>query len=355
MEFINLNNYIPVRNPQIAPFSQLRKMEPLLIDQELRIVEQVKNLEYAHQLAKSGHKVVRVRKMTIRNPHEDRIEFPRRIIAEMTSKCNFFCRMCPQQNLSRPRIHMEVDAYKALFDEIETYGVEGCWLYHLGESLLHPQFNEIIEHISTKKNLGKIWLSTNGQYFTEDKIRIILASTIGYINFSLHAVTPEVYKEVAPQGDYEVVRSNLETFLELKGADIPKKPYLHLQMIEQEPTAGEVDAFIRMYHERSEIVSINMLEYVNLPNNKDYGMLQRERKPLRSCTRVSRGDCFIFSNGDVTLCDVAYNAEICLGNIFEKSLYEIWNSPERKKILELNQEGRMYEIEFCRSCTDYDI
>ncbi len=355
MEFVDLNRYLSVKNPKIDAFAELRKSELVALDQDLRIIQDGDNFKFAQHLAESGHKVAGIRKLTCQSPYEERSEFPRRIIAEMTSKCNFFCRMCPQQKLVRPRIHMKAGAYKALFDEIEIHGVEGCWLYHLGESLLHPEFNDIIEYLALKKNLGKIWLSTNGQYLTEDKIQSVLASNIDYLNFSLHGVTAETYNKVVPQGDYECVRSNLETFIAMKGADIPKKPYLHLQMIEQYPTAGEVDAFIRKYHEAAEIVSINMLEYVNLPNNKDYGMRQRERKPLKSCTRVSRGDCFIFSNGDVTLCDVAFNAEICLGNIFEKSLYEIWNSPERMRILELNREGRMSEIGFCGFCTDYDI
>jgi radical SAM protein with 4Fe4S-binding SPASM domain len=157
------------------------------------------------------------------------------------------------------------------------------------------------------------------------------------------------------KGDFEIVQKNLNKFYELKCAGgLPTKPFLHCQMIEQETTKHEVDAFIKAHYDKADIVSINMLEYVNLPNNK-FGFQQRQRCKLTSCSRVSRNDCFIFSNGDVTLCDAAFNAEICLGNINEKSLYEIWNGPERKQILELNKKGEMYKIEFCRNCTDYDI
>ncbi len=355
MEFINLSRYFTVEKPQIKAFSELRDMEPLLVDQDVQIIKEKRNLNYANSLAQSGYKVVKIRKMHSHNLYMHRIDFPRRIIAEMTSKCNFLCRMCPQQELRRPKMHMDAGVYMALFDEIERYGVEGCWLYHLGESLLHPDFEKIIQNISTKKNLGTIWLSTNGQYFTRDKIETILASNITYINFSLHATTAKTYNKVAPQGDYQTVRHNLDTFLSLKGFNLPQKPYLHLQMIEQEPTSDEVDDFIREFHKIAEILSVNMLEYVNLPNNQMYGETQRQRKPLKSCDRASRGDCFVFSNGTVTLCDAAYNAEICIGNIFENSLYEIWNSAERMRILELNRTGHMDTLDFCRYCTDYDI
>ena len=125
-------------------------------------------------------------------------------------------------------------------------------------------------------------------------------------------------------------------------------------MIEQETTHGQVNGFIEKYFQKAEIVSINMLEYVNLPNNS-YGRQQRERRPLTNCRRVDRGDCFIMSNGDVTLCDVAVNAEIRLGNVARDSLYDIWNGQERTRLLKLSREGRMAENEFCAKCTDYDI
>jgi radical SAM protein with 4Fe4S-binding SPASM domain len=252
-------------------------------------------------------------------------------------------------------MEMPAEIYNKVLDEIDSHGIEGIWLYHLGEPLLHSEFRKIIRHVNTKENLGVIWLSTNGRYFTEENIRLVLNSHIDYINFSAHAVTEETYNTVAPPGNFEIVQANLEKFYELKGiTNLPRKPFLHCQMIEQETTKHEVDAFIRRHYKRAEIVSINMLEYVNLPNNT-FGFKQRERKPLTSCTRVSRYDCFIFSNGHVTLCDAAYNAEIYLGSIHEQSLYDIWNGERRKRILELNEQGKMSEIEFCRSCTDYDI
>ncbi|MCX5749174.1 MAG: SPASM domain-containing protein [Candidatus Saganbacteria bacterium] len=355
MEFVDLSRYLPVKGEEILPFSELRKMKPVWLTSDLQIVDEPENMTYAKYLAEKGIAVTAIRKRPPFSKYIDRTSFPRRILFEMTSRCNFECRMCPQQNLKRPRMDMPGELYRKVVDEIDKYGVEGLWLYHLGESLLHPEFRDNLKHISTKKNLGVIWMSTNGQYFNEDNIRCVLASNIDYINFSAHAVTKETYKTVASQGDFDVVQGNLENFYSIKGTDnLPRKPYLHCQMIEQETTKHEIDAFIAKHYKRAEVVSINMLEYVNLPNNA-YGLKQRERKPLTSCMRISRNDCFICSNGHVTLCDAAYNGEIFLGDVNKQALYDIWNGQERKKILELNKQGRMREIEICSKCTDYDI
>ena len=355
MEFTALSRYIPIENGKVPPFSELRVMRPLQMTQDLRLWEEPANLSYAKELASQGLDVVPIRRMPPSARFQERLDFPRRILFEMTSNCNFRCRMCPQLNLERPRMDMPGALYRKVVDEIDSHGIEGMWLYHLGESLLHPEFRENLRHISTKHNLGVLWMSTNGQYFNEDNIRCVLDSNLDYINFSMHAVTEKTYQTVTKQGDFKTVRGNLERFYELKGTGhLPRKPFLHCQMIEQETTRHEVDAFIREHFKRAEIVSINMLEYVNLPNNA-YGMKQRERKPLTSCVRVGRNDCFICSNGSVTLCDAAYNGEILLGDVNLQTLHEIWNGEKRRRIMDLNRQGRMNEIEFCRKCTDYDI
>lgn len=356
MEFVDLSRYIPVKNPKIPPFSQLRKMTPLWMDHDLKILKDEDNISYANLLAEKGAEVVSIKRRYLRSIYADRRTFPRRVLLEMTSNCNCLCRMCPQQNLKRPKMDMDSALYRSIVDEVDSHGVESFLMFNIGESLLHPEFKQNLEHVNSKKNLGMIWFSTNGNAFNEEKIRIILDSKISYINFSAHAVTEATYKTVVSKGDFNVAQANLDKFYELKGIQgLPRKPFFHCQMIEQETTKHEVDAFIKKHYKRAEVVSINMLEHVTTVENNSFGFKQRERGKLSSCSRVSREDCLIFSNGDVTLCDAAYNSEIYLGNIRDKSLSDIWNGQERKKILNLNEQGRMYEIEFCRNCVDYDI
>jgi len=355
MEFIDISKYFKIKKGKIPLFSELRTMNPVQMTQDLEIFNEPENIAYAISLVEKGIRVIPIQRQPPSDTYINRKTFPRRILFEMTSECNFRCRMCPQLNLQRPRMHMAGELYRSVVDEIDANGIEGMWLYHLGESLLHPEFRENLRHISTKTNLGILWMSTNGQYFTEANIRCVLDSNLDYINFSMHAVTEQTYKTVTTQGDFRTVENNLERFFELKGTGSPrKKPFMHCQMIEQETTRHETDAFIEKYSARADIVSINMLEYASLPNN-EFGIQQRDRKPLTSCLRVERNDCFICSNGSVTLCDAAYNGEILLGDINKQSLHEIWNGPERLRILELSAAGKMRDIEFCRSCTDYDI
>jgi radical SAM protein with 4Fe4S-binding SPASM domain len=354
MEFTDLTRFLPVKNPVVAPFEKLRRLKPVWMTQDLKIFDD-ENRAYAETLASQGMGVIKIQRKPPFERFLHRQDFPRRVLFEMTSNCNFLCRMCPQQNLKRPRMDMDGRLYRRVIDEIDTHGIEGFWMYHLGESLIHPEFEANLRHISTKKNLGVIWMSTNGEFLDEKKARTVLDSNIDYINFSAHAVTKGTYETVAPQGKFEIVQANLARLYEMKGRGKKlRKPFIHCQMIEQETTRHECDAFILKHYKKAEIVSINMLEYVNLPNNK-FGFKQRTRPKLTNCTRILRNDCFICSNGDVTLCDAAYNGEILLGNVAKQTLQEIWTGEKRKQILELNAKGEMFKNEFCLTCSDYDI
>ena len=273
----------------------------------------------------------------------------------MTSKCNYRCYMCPQLNLKRPRMDMPSELYCRVVDEIDSFGVEGLWLYHFGESLLHPEFKHILGHVSSKNNLGILWLSTNGQCFGEDSMHCVLDSALTYLNYSMNAVTEKTFSTVSKQGDFSVVEKNLERFIELKRpGSVPTPPFLRCQMIEQETTQHEIDPFIAKYYKRVDIVSVNMLEHGTVKNNAGF-IANRERTQLTTCNKVSRNDGFINSNGHVTICDAAYNEEILLGDVNKNSMHEIWNGAERKRILELNRQGRMHENAFCCRCTDYDV
>lgn len=355
MEFIDLSRYLKVDGSQILDYKALKQMEPVVFNHQLELVNEEGNLNYAKKLAEEGFKVVRIIRTPPLAKYLDRTSFPRRILFEMTSICNYSCKMCPQLNLKRPLMHMNGEIYRSIIDEIENYGVEGLWIYHFGESLLHPEFLNNIDHIKQKQNLGAIWLSTNGVYLDEHISKKLIDSSVDWLNFSLNAMTESTYNKVIPNGKYSKVTTNLERFIKLKNSENEiLKPFLRLQIVEQEETIGEIQEFIEQYYNKVDLLSINILEHVNLPNNS-FGHTNRTRKPLRSCNKVSRGDCFINSDGSVTICDESYNCEILLGNINDNSLYQIWNGEERKKILELNQAGRMAEIKFCQKCTDYDI
>jgi radical SAM protein with 4Fe4S-binding SPASM domain len=353
MEFIKTKKYIDGDFDSPVDYDLIKNFEKVKINQSLGLVKESENVALLKKYAGMGLKVIPIRRVSERE-WSLRKDFPNRVMLEITSRCNFNCRMCPRHNLKRPLMDFDKKLFFKVMDELDEHGVEGVWLYSLGEPILHKNWKEMVEYAGNKDSIGMIWFSTNGFAFNEDAIDFALNSKISYLNFSLHGTNEDVYDFVSPKIHYKRVRENFELLLKKK-KELGRGPILHIQMIDQEGTHGNINEFIETFYGTGEIVSINMLDYGYLPNNA-YGLHQRSRPPVvKKCNRISRGDCIIASNGDVQPCDNTYNSEILLGNVGRQTVCESWNSEINKKMLELNEKGELYKIEHCSRCPDYDL
>jgi len=354
MEFIRTANYLSGDFFVQITFEKLKTLEGVLVDQNLKILQDAKNIELLEYYGNLGFKVVPIRRVSSEK-FVSRSFFPRRILAEMTNRCNSNCRMCPRTHLGRDDIDMDKELYKDIIDEADKYGVDYFALYHFGESALHKDFRELSSYVGKKENLNSVWLSTNGIAFDQELAKfILLESGIDFLNYSMHATNAETYAFVTPSISYKKVRNNLDGLLDLK-RKFNQGPIFHIQMIDQEGTHHNIDEFIETFYESGEVISILYLEYTDLPNNK-FGLNRERPIQVTRCNRISRNDCFIDSNGNVHPCEfTAYNASIVLGNVNKNSVFEIWNSDLAKKIRGLNEDGRMHEMDCCKNCKDFDL
>jgi len=140
----------------------------------------------------------------------------------------------------------------------------------------------------------------------------------------------------------------------MKEGRLGQKPFLRLQMIDQPLTRSEIDPFLAAYYDRCDLISVNALEHTGISFNKQ-GIDLRRRAERSRCTRLSRQDCFVNSDGSVALCDNAFNNEMDVGNVWEESLRDIWNGTKRSEYINKCAKGLLWDTEPCASCTDYDL
>ncbi len=357
MEFLRMNRFRGSDTHYFPDFSELRTMRPVKVSMDLELGGDPDNIRYLEELAARGYALFPVQRQPAGGNGKGNGrggDFPARVLLEMTSICNARCQMCPQTNLKRKLMHMEKEKYKSIVDELDSFGIEGLWIHHFGESTGHPDFRELVDHVSSKKNLGYIWLSTNGIRMDEAMIDFILRSKISFLNFSLQSISAEGYKRIAPTSPAETILANLNTLIRKKHVGEPEKPFFRLQIIEQQNTKDEVDLFLRTYYDKCDMISVNMLEHTHLAFNKE-GAALRQHSEKKRCKRLSRSDFIINSEGTTTICDNAYNNQLDVGNIWHNTVYELWNGYRRKEILEMNHNGSLWSVPLCSECMDYDL
>ena len=346
---------------KVPTYLQARKLSSVIVDDFLCVDLEENNKELLDWYLQNDFELIpicrRAHPSDSSKPVVD--DFPKRVLLELTSWCNLNCVMCPRTVLERKIMHMPKELALKCINELSEYGIQGLWLYNIGESMLHPDFTEILDYCETKETLGSTWLSTNGQRLLDHHAKKIIGSKLTFLNFSLNALNAESYAKISPAGKYEFLRANLEKLFSEKQRQnrMGKTPWLRVQMIDQPQIANsDIDTFFDTFGRRTEIVGINRLEAFSkdVEQNISHATL-RARSNFKQCNRVSRGDCFIFADGEVSFCDTDFNHKMSLGNIIRKSIKEVWNSGFRQEVISLNKSGKLKDLELCKDCLDYDL
>lgn len=113
----------------------------------------------------------------------------KKIYIEITNICNLACSFCPETK--RAKNFMDVETFTHVLDEIKPY-TDYIYLHVKGEPLLHPNLGELLD-IAHLKGF-KVNITTNGTLINKIKDNLIDKPAIRQINFSLHSLSGNTFK-----------------------------------------------------------------------------------------------------------------------------------------------------------------
>ena len=357
MEYLNINSLAKefktppeIRNILFEKYDQMVPKDIVITTNELELIRGEELIEDA---IKNKIKIVPLKRASY---IKDTDGFPKRILLELTNKCNSYCSVCPRNASNRDEIHMETELAKNLISQFAEVGISGLWLYCIGESLLHPDFFDILKYCRQYDNLGPIWLSTNGELMDANLRKTILENPVDILNYSVNSMSEEGYKEISPNLNFHKIHENLTELIKLKKDQNKTKPIIRAQMIEIPHVLNEIEYFKKEYGNKADILSFNKLEIFS--QNLESEELEKEKvfnKKIKKCNRLDRVDFFILSNGVVTCCDTDFNGDLNLGNVNEHSIKEIFEGDKYQDLLKQYKEGRLNERPLCAKCKDFDL
>ncbi|MDP8255214.1 MAG: radical SAM protein [Candidatus Alcyoniella australis] len=132
---------------------------------------------------------------------------------EVTSRCNLDCVFCNRSSLDRP----DGDMDKRLFQQIVDGGkdfLEFVYLNGAGESCLHPDLPELVEHCTRNGIITQ--LPTNGTLLTPELSSDLLDAGLGQFLIGIDGVNAQTYERVRRGADYRQLADNVRMLAELK-------------------------------------------------------------------------------------------------------------------------------------------
>lgn len=340
---------------------------------------------------------------------------PRRLYIEPSSLCNLNCEMCFRKSwINESYGNVDAGAVIRLMDEqIFSDGVETVFFGGMGEPLIHPEIMTLIR--AARERGKKVELITNGTSLKRDIPEQLVALGVDKLWVSIDSFDPEGYEKIQVGSSFGQVVQNIEHFnAARKGTDtklgltfvLMKSNILQLTEFEHftdfvaaddvnisnmipNTLAMEAETLAyqtifedyihpHYYDKARTLVAMFRMTEDDLKDNPGieklldrYRTLLWRGEPLlrreNSCKFITEGQCFVRWDGEVMPCmGMLHSANTCLhgtvrtvmshsfGNIYEKSLTEIWNSPEYSHFRERVAAFNFAPCTTCGGCARRD-
>lgn len=236
--------------------------------------------------------------------------FPMRIELELTNDCNSYCIYCPRRFMKYKIGFMDIAIFKKMINEISKYRDRSIVLFRRGESLLHPEFIQILEYCKGK--FEDIQLSTNA-FLMNKSIAKVIHDCVTFISFSIEL--PERYKKYRLL-DYDTVLRNINYFL-----SINKNTKTQVSIVKTDDIKQiDLEKFINQWQDKVDRIRI----YEEHSKDGRFGGLPNSGGQRKPCIKPFN-DILIFWDGKVGRCNHDWG-EKPLCDIANQTIKEVWNS-----------------------------
>jgi len=272
---------------------------------------------------------------------------PIQLDIETNTGCNSKCKKCTEYTSPLPHVRMDFEDIKNLIDGGDEYDLRSIKHNYRGEPLLYEDVEDLWSYAKRKKLF--VHFNTNGLLLSVPQINSLIRNRVDEILITIDTSKPEVYKELTGHLGFETLKERLTILQILKQFYDTKKPVVRVQAVIQpenkdEIESGEYEKFWRSFADQ--IGFMDMFDLLdNTPNQTEL--------PKWHCEQLWQR-LIILVDGTVLPCccgiDLAEGKIYSVGNIFDNTIREIWNSPRLRHMRAMHKEGKSHAIEMCRKC-----
>jgi len=289
--------------------------------------------------------------------------YPYSLTTEPTNQCNLNCLECPTGNKTSlvEKGKMTFENYTKIIDPLRKYIVYQM-LYFQGEPFLNSDLFKMIKYSDDKRIYTS--LSTNGHFLSKQNCEAIVSSGLKKIIVSLDGLSQESYEKYRVGGHLNTVLTGIQNLIEAKQESLSGYPKITIQFLVFKHNEKELDQ-IKTYCknlniDKLELKSAQITSTDNMyliPENNKYS--RYKTAPHKTLIKSSlKNRCFriwntmLFTwNGTVLPCCFDKENLYKIGNILDKTSFNLWNSYAynkfRKNIL---QNRKQHSI--CCNCTE---
>lgn len=302
------------------------------------------------------------------------LEYPVMVAIETTNKCNATCWFCPitegskrpptepgallqlgKKNqpvpvddtatfnlMKRPLGYMDDQLFEKIIDDCRQFPLRRIEPYLHGEPFMDRKILDRIAYINKQLPRTEVHLFSNGSLLTKKTVERLKELDIASMVISLNTAVPEKYNAIMGL-DWNKTLANLERVAaENRSSKKVADRFVMRMTAPKETTDAEVAKFRKLARAMGARAVI-----VSLHNYK--GDIHSERPvPQFPCYFVN--DLDILYDGNTALCCMDHDGDYSWGDVKQRSVLEVFNSPVAQRYRRLMREDRRSELTPCSDC-----
>jgi uncharacterized Fe-S cluster-containing radical SAM superfamily protein len=272
--------------------------------------------------------------------------YPPCLQIEPTSVCNYRCIMCyqidPTFNKKSGSFmgRMKLETFSEIVDQVAG-NIEAITLASRGEPLLNKELPEMLQYCEGKF-LG-LKINTNASLLTEKNAHMLLSSDIKNLVFSLDAADKESYERIRVNGDFDLIRKNLEQFSNIREKHYSDKKIVCKISGVRLNSSQSPEEISRVWGNFVDSIAlVNYSPWEDTYNNQVNDLVE-------PCTDLWRR-MFVWWDGSINPCDIDYKSTLSQWNLSESSISDIWSSDLYNGLRDKHLNARRKELEPCARC-----
>ena len=274
-------------------------------------------------------------------------DFPIHLDISLNDSCNLNCVFCVRKAMDTSAKKVMPDSlFAKIMDESKKNSLMSINLSHNNEPLMKQNF---ADYIAIAKSVGiiDIMIHSNGYFLSEEMSEQLIEAGLTRLNVSIDAFSDEIYGKIRIGSNLERIKNNISRFLEIRRLKNKKFPVLRVNFLETNLNSHELNDFIAYWQDKADQVFVQ--RYKNPCNVIKQNYSLDKQNFSFSCSQPFQR-LAILPDGDVSACCADYSKKLVVGNVYESTIYEIWNSAEMERIRSLIKAGKYNQLEACRLC-----
>lgn len=264
----------------------------------------------------------------------------KKVYIEITNNCNLDCTFCIKNK--RNKKFISLDEFDVLLDKLQGY-TKYLYFHVMGEPMLHPKINELIDVASEKGYF--INITTNG-YLID---RIVNNKNIRQINISLHSFDLKYNKSLD-----EYLNNIFDTVDKLLVNNTIIKYRLWVDNKNSDLIKGKLNDKYGVIIGDNDNLKLNDNIYYEVEHEFVWPSLDNDYYNENGSCRGLRDHIGILVDGTVIPCCLDSAGIINLGNIYKEDFNDIINSNLFKEMKQGFLNNKKI-CELCKKCNFYDL